>query len=72
MSSEDWDSAFLAVSAILGEPLEASLAALGPARSARAEGLAAVLRSSPRDVRAAAIARVVARVAIDLDAMRLR
>ena len=67
-----WQPAFLGVSALLGEPLEGSLASLGEAIEKETTELAAALRSGSREARARAIAKVVARVAVDIDSLRLR
>ena len=71
MSTRDWEAAFFALSALLGEPLEASLAAAGEPAAADAQELVRELRSSQRERRARAIARTVARVALEIDAMEL-
>jgi hypothetical protein len=74
MTSRDWEPAFLAVSFLLGEPLEATVACLGGEETGREKPLpelAAVLRAAPREVRAAAVAREVARVARDLEGLRI-
>ncbi len=67
----DWRSAFLATSALLGEPLEAAILALGDASAVAASQLVRELRSSSRDVRARAIARIMTVVASEVDAARL-
>ncbi|HXN31420.1 MAG TPA: hypothetical protein VN894_06135 [Polyangiaceae bacterium] len=72
MSAQPWQEAFLAVSLVLGEPLEESLSAIGEGATLRAPLLLRGLRSSSREVRAHAIARAVAPVAVALDEMRLR
>lgn len=69
--SPDWSSAFLAVSFLLGEPNDAAEAALGDRGSAQAAALARVLRSSPREVRAQAVARVAAGLLANLEKARL-
>jgi hypothetical protein len=79
-----WQDAFLAVSVLLGHPLEEALAALGapPAGDAsdagpgqRDEGATLEVRlalgSPSRQTRARAIARAVTVVAVDLEQMRL-
>ena len=71
MSKQPWQEAFLGVSAILGETLEASLDALGESATIRAGELHRGLQSSSREVRARAIARAVAAVVVGLDDMRL-
>jgi hypothetical protein len=72
VSTRDWEAAFFAVSAILGEPLESSLASAGEPTTSAGADLVRALRSSSRERRARAIARVVSQVAVDIDAMRLR
>jgi hypothetical protein len=83
MSNPPWHEAFLGVGALLGEPLDESLRALGggvlpghdDATAGVAEALSELLgalRSPSRPVRAHAIARVVTAVAVRLDEMRLR
>jgi hypothetical protein len=69
--SPDWSSAFLAVSFLLGEPNDASEAALGDEGSAQAVTLAKVLRSSSREARAQAVARVAAGLLVDIEKARL-
>jgi hypothetical protein len=69
--SPDWPSAFVAVSVILGEPRDAAAAALGEAATVSSAGLTKALQSASRDVRARAVARVIAAVAAELDAARL-
>jgi hypothetical protein len=71
VSARDWEAAFFAVSAILGEPLESSLAAAGEPTTGGATELVRALRGSSRERRARAIARVVSQVAVDVEAMRL-
>jgi hypothetical protein len=71
VSARDWEAAFFAVSAVLGEPLEASLAAAGEPTTFDATELLRALRSSQRDRRARAIARAVSRVALEIDSMEL-
>jgi hypothetical protein len=71
--SPSWQQAFLAVSAVLGEPLDDALASLGGAGVIRPEDEAFVsgLRSASREVRARCIAQGVAAVASAIDAARL-
>jgi hypothetical protein len=71
MSSGQAEPAFLAVSALLGEPLEQSVAAMGDAGAVNAADLLAALRSSSRQARARAIARALSEIALDLEAMQL-
>jgi hypothetical protein len=72
VSARDWEPAFFAVSAILGEPLESSLALAGEPTIAAAAELVRALRGSSRERRARAIARTVSQVAVDIADMRLR
>jgi hypothetical protein len=67
-----WQEAFVAVSAVLGEPLEASISALGEVASMRVAALVSGLRSPSRSARAEAMARAATEVARDLERMRLR
>jgi hypothetical protein len=67
----DWRSAFLATSVLAGESLDTALAALGGASAPGLPQLVAELRSSSRDARARAIARVMTVVASEVDAARL-
>jgi hypothetical protein len=68
--SERWETAFVAVGAIVGEPVESLAAALGSSGEHHAADLLRALRSPSRDTRARAIARVVAEVALSIDAVR--
>jgi hypothetical protein len=65
----DWQPAFLAVSTLLGEPLDVAASALG---EGAARELAGPLGSSSRPARAAAVARTVARLLAELQRARLR
>jgi len=67
---ERWEPAFVAVSAIAGEPPEAVASALGDAGMAHAASLVRALGAASRDARARALARAVSDVALALDAMR--
>ena len=81
--SESWTSAYIATSAVLGEPLEAALASIAfaatgetdpPERAALpapAAALVNMLRSGSREVRAQALARALSEVVLALDALRL-
>jgi hypothetical protein len=71
MSTRDWEASFLAVSALLGEPLEASIAAVGDVTTAAGRDVARGLRSTSREARARAIARAVSQAALDVDAARM-
>lgn len=66
-----WEPAFVAVSAALGESYDDALAAIGDAGALHAGDLARALKSRRREVRAQAIASVLAELASDLDAARL-
>jgi hypothetical protein len=65
-----WEPSFVAVGALLGEPLETIAAAIGDGR-VHADGLLHTLRSPDRATRARAIAKIVAEIAVGLDAMRI-
>jgi hypothetical protein len=71
MSARAWHEAFLGVSALLGEPLEASLRALDEAAVNRAGDLVRGLRSSSRDARARAMAGAITALVVELEAMGL-
>jgi hypothetical protein len=64
----EWQPAFLAVSTLLGEPADVAASALG---DAGARELAGSLGSTSRQVRAAAVARVVASLLAELERARL-
>jgi hypothetical protein len=68
MTGPSWQRAFLAVSTLVGEPLEVAVAVLG------ADGVndaAGDLASTSRPERAAAVARVVAGVVAEIERARL-
>jgi hypothetical protein len=65
-----WETAFVGVSALLGEPLDAVAESLGH-RRARAADVLRSLRSSDRSVRARAMAAAVAEVATEIEMARL-
>jgi hypothetical protein len=65
-----WEIAFVALSAIAGEPMEAIAGALGEAKWARTGGLARALTATSKDARARALARAVSDVVLAIDAMR--
>jgi hypothetical protein len=65
--AERWEAAFVAVSAIAGEPPEAVASALGVARAA---DLVRALGAASKEARARALARVLSDVALAIDAMR--
>ncbi|MDP9151301.1 MAG: hypothetical protein M3O36_15365 [Myxococcota bacterium] len=67
----DWQAAYLAVSALLGEPVDEALLHVDPASRAGAEEVVRELRSSSRHARGRAIARIVSEVVVALDALRL-
>jgi hypothetical protein len=69
--SSDWWSAFLAVSSLLGEPGDVARAALGEAGSPQSLALSNALGSPSREVRARAVARVVAGLVAELEQSRL-
>ncbi len=63
-----WQSAFVAMSVAIGESLDDALASLGEeAQHARAIEIS--LRAESREARALAIAKVLAPIATELDAM---
>lgn len=64
----DWQPAFLAVSTLLGEPLDVAASALG---SEGGREMAERLASASRQVRAAAVARTVAGLLAELEQARL-
>ena len=68
---EGWEAAFVAVSVIAGEPLDAIGTALGEAGMARAGEVVRALGSTSKEVRARALARTVSEVALAIDASRL-
>ena len=63
----DWQSAFLAASALLGEPLATAIEALACDETAGAAELLRELSSSSKSARARTIARVMASVLASLD-----
>ncbi len=67
--NERWEPAFVAIGAIAGEPLEVLTAELGDSGAAHAADLLQALRSTSRDTRARALARVVSEVAVAIDAL---
>jgi hypothetical protein len=66
-----WETAFLAVSVALGEPLDQAEAALGPG-AARVAALSKGLRASSRGMRAGVLAAALAPVALEIEQMGLR
>jgi hypothetical protein len=72
MPTQPWQEAFLAMSAVLGETLEASLGALPGDPALHAPDLQRALRASSREERAHAMARALAEVVVGLEQMRLR
>jgi hypothetical protein len=68
--SDRWEPAFIAVGAVLGESLDATIVAIGDGGAAQAADLLRALRSTSRDVRVRALARVVSEVALAVDALR--
>ncbi len=76
---QGWESAFVAVSAIVGEPAEAVASALGDVGMARASSLVRALdpanaanatNATSKETRARALARAVSDVVLAVDAMR--
>jgi hypothetical protein len=71
MTARDWEAAFFAVGAVLGEPLEASIASVGEPTTDDAAELVRALRSPSRDGRARAIARAASQVALEIEGTTL-
>lgn len=69
MTGNGWRDGFVAVSAVLGEPLELTLAAVGEAEVSPA--LLAGLRSPSKESRARALARTLTTVVVQVEALRL-
>jgi hypothetical protein len=61
-----WQRSYLAVGALLGEPVTALRTAVRPAFSDDCDKLMTLLESAPREERARAIATIVAEVALAL------
>jgi hypothetical protein len=70
-TDRSWEPAYLAVSAVLGEPLDAAVASLQGGGGARAAVLLKALRSPLREARARALADALSEVALAVDAMSL-
>lgn len=66
-----WEIAFVAVSALLDEPLEAIVEALDDTGRAIASETLRALASNTREERARALARALSEVAVAVDALRL-
>jgi hypothetical protein len=66
--SDSWESAYVAVSVLLGESVEATEASLALAQRARAEPLLAALRNQSRAGRAQALAEALSSIARALEA----
>jgi hypothetical protein len=71
MSTREWESAFFAVGAVLGESLESSIASVGEPTTADAADLVRALGSASREQRARAIARTASHVALEVEATAL-
>jgi hypothetical protein len=82
---QGWESAFVAVSAIVGEPAEAVASALGdvgvgrasslvraldPANAANATNATSAAGATSKETRARALARAISDVVLAVDAMR--
>jgi hypothetical protein len=67
---ERWETAFVALCAIAGEPSEVIASALGEPGVARAAHLVRALGAASKEARARALARVLSDVALAIDAMR--
>ena len=72
VSAGSWQEAFVGVSAVLGESLDDSRSALCEEQRVKAAVLLRSLRSPSRQTRARAMAGALARVAAELDSLRLR
>jgi hypothetical protein len=67
-SPEPWQPAFLAVSVLVGEPLEAALGAIGGEGASQATGaILRDLRSTSKQMRVRAIARVATAIVTGFD-----
>jgi len=71
MPRERWESAYLATSAILGEPLEDAMASLSEEGAVRCAELLRRLRAPSRDERARVLATAISEVARAVDAASL-
>jgi hypothetical protein len=71
MAMDRWETAYLALSAFVGEPLETVIASLVDGAGNPADLPSFAVASSDKDVRAAAVARALAEVSIGLDGLRL-
>ncbi len=66
-----WQHTFVAMSAVLGEPVDEIVSALGDEHAARCGALLEALRTESRQVRARTMAQHLASVAADVEAMEL-
>jgi hypothetical protein len=64
-----WEPAFVAVSVIAGEPLDAIASAVGQDGMARAADIVRALGAASREARARALARAISDVALAIDAL---
>jgi hypothetical protein len=77
--SATWDTSFVAVSVLVGEPVDSVARTLGASASAPAiellrklgEGAGDIAAATSREARARALARVISELAVAVDAMRL-
>jgi hypothetical protein len=69
--SATWETSFVAVSVLLGEPLDQVTRVLGAAAGAPATELLQKLGGASREGRARALARVLSDVALAIDDARL-
>jgi hypothetical protein len=69
--SDRWEGAFVAVSVLAGEPLDAIASALGEGGTGHVVDLLRVLGSAPREVRARVLARAASEIAVAIDALGL-
>jgi hypothetical protein len=66
-----WEPAFVAVSALLGEPVETIVSVLGDDGAVHARSLLVALQSPSRETRTQGLAKSLVDVALDLDRLRL-
>jgi hypothetical protein len=69
--SQDWQTAYMAVSVALGDSVDDALASLAEPLSAECVAIAGELRSPSRAARVRALARAVTEVARAVDALEL-
>jgi hypothetical protein len=69
--SARWQTAYVAMSAALGAPVDEAVGSLAAPIPVEAELLARELRSPARDVRVRSLARVLSEIALSVEAMVL-